>query len=92
MSAPKNFIKKLQYEKKVLETRLDSVVKGLALFTAHIRSEKFQTPAGGERQDWIAIADVANWIEDLHMRASCGEVMREDTEIEPLESATATRI
>ena len=87
MPMPKNYIQKLQYEKGVLEARLDSVEKGLALFTAHIASEKFQTVEGGERADWIATADVGNWIEGLRMRASFGEIMREDTEIEPLPEA-----
>jgi hypothetical protein len=84
MPIPKNFIKKLQYENGVLETRLESVEKGLALFTAHIAGEKFQTVEGGERADWIATADVGNWIEDLRMRASFGEIMRDPDVIEPL--------
>lgn len=83
MPVPKNFIQKLQYENDVLEKRLDSVEKGLALFRRHLDLEKFQTQPGSERQDWIATADVFNWIEDLRMRASFGEIMRED-EIEPL--------
>jgi hypothetical protein len=81
MPMPKNYIKKLEYEKNALERRLDSVERGLALFRHHLALEKFQNKPGGDRADWMATADIENWIEDLRMRASFGEIMRDDTEI-----------
>jgi hypothetical protein len=73
MPMPKNYIKKLEFQKDVLEKRIHELEMGLTAFRIHIDGPKFQgVDTDGGRKDWIATADVTNWIEDLRIRVRFG--------------------
>jgi hypothetical protein len=77
MPMPKNYIKKLEYEKAQLEGQIAALEEGLSAFRSHIDSPKFcGVEADGGRKDWIATADVTNWIEDLRIRVRFGSLVK----------------
>jgi hypothetical protein len=73
MPMPKNYIKKLEYEKEQLEGQIKALEEGLTEFRCHIDGQKFQgVEADGGRKDWISTRDVADWIENLRIRVRFG--------------------
>ena len=74
MPIPKNYIKKLEFEKAELEGRIEALETGLSEFRSHIDSPKFTgVEEDGGRRDWISTRDVTDWIENLRIRVRFGD-------------------
>jgi hypothetical protein len=63
-----NYIKRLEAENAEKANRLDAVAAELSEFRKHIDLPKFKgTDEDGDRKDWIATADVCDWIEKIRI-------------------------
>lgn len=62
-----NYIQRLEQENERLRQALQSLRNELTYMRIHIDSEKFKTPEGGERRDWISTGDIANWLDNARM-------------------------
>ena len=61
-----NYIQRLQDENARLCSALKTWDDSAGSFRAFLGSEKFTgTATDGSRKDWIATADVVNWLRDL---------------------------
>lgn len=62
-----NYIQRLEQENERLHQALLALRSELTSLRTYVDSEKFKTQEGGERKDWIATGDIANWLDNARM-------------------------
>jgi molecular chaperone GrpE (heat shock protein) len=60
-----NYIVHLQNELKDANAKLAAMQEEIQNFRRHLQSSKFQNVEGQERNDWIAVADVQRWLDNI---------------------------
>jgi outer membrane murein-binding lipoprotein Lpp len=60
-----NYINRLEGEVKELNAKLAAMQEEIQNFRRHLQSNKFQNVEGQERNDWIAVADVQRWLDNI---------------------------
>jgi outer membrane murein-binding lipoprotein Lpp len=60
-----NYINRLEGEVKELNAKLAAMQEEIQNFRRHLQSSKFQNVEGQERNDWIAVADVQRWLDNI---------------------------
>lgn len=60
-----NYINRLQADLKTAEDKLAAMQEEIQNFRRHLQSSKFQNVEGQERNDWIAVADVQRWLDNI---------------------------
>ena len=60
-----HYAQKLKQENLELRGKLRDAQDTLIQFQSFLNSEKFRNGDSGDRKDWIATADVINWIREF---------------------------
>jgi len=60
-----NYINRLENDLKAAQDKLAAMKEEIQNFRRHLQSSKFQNVEGQDRNDWIAVADVQRWLDNI---------------------------